>query len=163
MGKMGGILDRKPAGERSDFKNHLVATFSEFVGTFLFLFFAFCVQQMAIAQADGTGANGSNSSQTVIYISLGYGFSLLVTAWTMYRVSGGLFNPAITLGLMITGNVPFVRGLYYMPTQIVAGMAAAGLTSAIIPGDIADVRTALGEFQSYLLRYWGLTLLQRPA
>lgn len=150
MGKMGGILDRKPPGERSEFKNHLVATFSEFVGTFLFLFFAFCTQQMAIAQADATGPNGSNSSQTVIYISLGYGFSLLVTAWTMYRVSGGLFNPAITLGLMITGNVPFVRGLYYMPTQIVAGMAAAGLTSAILPGNIANVRTALGKLSWHL-------------
>jgi len=90
-----GMMEkRKPAGERSAFKNHLVATMSEFVGTFLFLFFAFCVQQMAIAQAGETGPNDTNSSQTVIIISLGYGFSLLVTAWTMYRVSGGLFNPA---------------------------------------------------------------------
>jgi aquaporin related protein len=41
-------------------------------------------------------SNGGNSSQTIVIISLGYGFSLLVTAWTLYRVSGGLFNPAVS-------------------------------------------------------------------
>jgi aquaporin rerated protein, other eukaryote len=44
--------------------------------------------------------NGQNSSQTIIYISLGYGFSLLITAWTMYRISGGLFNPAVSMFLI---------------------------------------------------------------
>lgn len=85
---------RKPAAERSAFKNHLVATSAEFVGTFLFLFFAFCTQHMAVDRAAELGPGGGNSSQTVIFISLGYGFSLLVTAWTCYRISGGLFNPA---------------------------------------------------------------------
>lgn len=93
--KLEGIKNRrKPASERSAWKNHLVATSSEFVGTFMFLYFAFLGHQMAVDQAGETGANGGNSSQTVIYIALSYGLSLLVTAWTLYRVSGGLFNPA---------------------------------------------------------------------
>lgn len=66
----------------------------EFVGTFMFLYFAFAVHIMAVEQAVQLGPNNKNSSQTVIFISLGYGLSLLVTAWSLYRVSGGLFNPA---------------------------------------------------------------------
>ena len=85
---------RKPYEERSAWKNDLVAASSEFVGTFLFLYFAFAGHQMAANQAAEFGPNGTNSSQTVIYISLSYGMSLLVTAWALYRVSGGLFNPA---------------------------------------------------------------------
>jgi hypothetical protein len=78
-------------------KNHFVAASGEFVGTVLFLYFAFATQTMALLQAglDAT-SNGGNSSQTIVVISLGYGFSLLVTAWTLYRVSGGLFNPAVS-------------------------------------------------------------------
>lgn len=44
------------------------------------------------------GAATSGSSK-VIYISLAYGFSLLVTVWAFYRISGGLFNPAVRVEL----------------------------------------------------------------
>ena len=30
-----------------------------------------------------------------MYISLSFGFSLMVNAWIFFRVSGGLFNPAV--------------------------------------------------------------------
>jgi glycerol uptake facilitator-like aquaporin len=30
------------------------------------------------------------------YISLAFGFSLAVNAWVWFRVSGGLFNPAVS-------------------------------------------------------------------
>ena len=31
----------------------------------------------------------------LMFISLAFGFSLAVTAWVFYRISGGLFNPAV--------------------------------------------------------------------
>lgn len=85
---------QKAVEDRSAFRKHMIAASGEFIGTFLFLFFAFATHMMAVEQAAESGKNGANSAQTVIYISLGYGMSLLVTAWTMYRISGGLFNPA---------------------------------------------------------------------
>lgn len=78
-------------------KNHFVAMSGEFVGTFMFLFFAFTTHLMVADQAsDKAISNGANSSQTVVFISLAYGFSLLVTVWAWYRISGGLFNPAVS-------------------------------------------------------------------
>lgn len=109
----------------------------------MFLLFAFLGHTMAVDTAPNKGPNGGNSNQTVIFIGLAYGMSLLVTAWTMYRVSGGLFNPAVTLGLVITGAMPWVRGLILMPVQIISGMCAAGVASAIIPGSIKTVQTTL--------------------
>jgi len=125
-------------------KNHLVAASGEFVGTFLFLYFAFATQLMAVDQtATVAMSNGQNSSQTIIFISLGYGFSLLVTAWTMYRISGGLFNPAVTLGLCMAGALPWSRGLVLFPAQLIGGIVAAALVSCMFPGDIARVNTTL--------------------
>ena len=80
------------------FRNHFVAMSGEFAGTFLFLFFAFSGTQVANAQrkfaVSAIETQGSDPSQ-LLYISLCFGFSLAVNAWVFFRISGGLFNPAV--------------------------------------------------------------------
>ena len=147
----GGYLGYPPKAQNSHSpaKGHFVAMSGEFVGTFMFLFFAFLGHSMAVQTAPNTAPDGSNSSSTVIYISMSYGFSLLVTAWTLYRISGGLFNPAVTLGMVITGSLPPMRGLLLLPAQILGGICAAAVASCIIPGDIAQVQTTLRPNMNY--------------
>lgn len=82
----------------STLTTHLVAAVGEFVGTFMFLYFAFACQIMLVNQAaERAIGNGLASSQQNIFTALVYGFSLLVNAWTFYRISGGLFNPAVLM------------------------------------------------------------------
>jgi aquaporin related protein len=86
-------------------RNELVASLAEFAGTFMFLFFAFGGTQVAntaALYADATTAGQQQNSLTqapntsvLLYISLIFGFSLMVTVWVFFRVSGGLFNPAV--------------------------------------------------------------------
>lgn len=71
---------------------HIVAMSGEFVGTTMFLFFAFGGTQIA----NTIDPNIPNLGQ-LMYISLSFGFSLAVTAWVFYRISGGLFNPAVRI------------------------------------------------------------------
>jgi glycerol uptake facilitator-like aquaporin len=79
-------------------KNHFVAASGEFVGTIMFLYCAFSTHLMVVAQqSDMARSDATSSAQTVVFISLGYGFSLLVSAWGWYRISGGLFNPAVCI------------------------------------------------------------------
>ena len=81
---------------RPKVRDHFVAASGEFVGTFMFLFFGFAIHIMSNTRALETAvADAGANSQTVVFISLGYGFSLLVCAWVWYRISGGLFNPAV--------------------------------------------------------------------
>lgn len=98
-----------------------------------------------MTQAPDAASDGSKSSTTVIYIALSYGFSLLINAWTLYRVSGGLFNPAVTVALVITGGLNWVRGLLFLPVQLMGGICAAAVASCIIPGDIAATQTTLAS------------------
>lgn len=81
----------------SPVKAHFVAAGGEFVGTFLFLYFGYAGNLMAASFAPTTAPTGGMSSETAIFISLAYSFSLLVTVWAFYRISGGLFNPAVRL------------------------------------------------------------------
>jgi len=61
----------------------------------------------------------------------------------LYRISGGLFNPAVTLGMVITGTLPPMRGLVLFPSQLLGAICAAAVVSCIIPADIAIVQTTI--------------------
>lgn len=134
-------------------RNELVAAAAEFAGTFMFLFFAFggtSVANTAALYSDtATAGQQSNSitqapnTSVLLYISLIFGFSLMVNVWVFFRVSGGLFNPAVTLGLFLIGAVGAVRGCLCFVAQMLAGMAAAAVIQAIIPGPL-NVSTTLG-------------------
>jgi aquaporin related protein len=81
-------------------KNHLVAFLGEFVGTFLFLFFAFGGTQTAALQTNPS-PNGQGPQLTqLLYIALVFGFSLAINVWVFFRISGGLFNPAVSLEML---------------------------------------------------------------
>ena len=60
---------------------HFIAMTGEFVGTFMFLFFAFAATQIANTL---TPAAEPRLDQ-LLFISLAFGFSLAVTAWVFYR------------------------------------------------------------------------------
>lgn len=83
--------DEEPPSHSKIAQGHVVAMSGEFVGTIMFLFFAFGGTQIA----NSIDPNIPNLGQ-LTYISLSFGFSLAVTAWVFYRVSGGLFNPAVS-------------------------------------------------------------------
>jgi aquaporin related protein len=72
----------------------LVSMLGEFVGTYLFLFFAFAGTQVANTPAGK--ADAPPNPATLLYISLAFGFSLAVNVWIFFRISGGLFNPAVS-------------------------------------------------------------------
>ena len=88
------FLDTLPPEAR----HHFVAMAGEFVGTFLFLFFAFGGTQV-VNSAPTTSSDLNADPSKLLYISLCFGMSLAVNAWVFFRISGGLFNPAVSFSL----------------------------------------------------------------
>jgi aquaporin related protein len=76
-------------------RNNLVAFLAEFVGTFMFLFLAFAGTQVANNISTHPAPDVYDPSILVL-ISLSFGCSLLANVWAFYRISGGLFNPAVS-------------------------------------------------------------------
>lgn len=75
--------------KRLQLKNLIIAAIAEFIGTFLFLFFA-----LAIATRAGD-AMGASSLEAQLFSSLGAGFSLCISSWVFFRISGGVQNVGI--------------------------------------------------------------------
>ncbi|EMC97881.1 hypothetical protein BAUCODRAFT_41138, partial [Baudoinia panamericana UAMH 10762] len=129
-----------------------IAMMGEFVGTFLFLFFAFSGTQVANASAAGAAQNTKSASgglsqtpnaASLLYISLSFGFSLAVNAWVFFRITGGLFNPAVTLAMALIGAVPWVRAGLVFIAQLLGGICAAAIVSCLFPQSL-NVSTTLG-------------------
>lgn len=79
----------------------------------------------------------------LLFIATAFGLSLLVNAWVFYRVSGSIFNPAVTLALVTLGAVPPLRGALVVGAQVLGGMTAAALVDVLTPGPLL-VATLLG-------------------
>lgn len=100
----------------SDLGAHLVAASGEFVGTFFFLWMAYSGQLTVLNQYSALAVAGGASSETVVFIALVYALSLLVNAWAFYRISGGLFNPAVGYPFL---SLLILKHIFELRTRIV--------------------------------------------
>ncbi|CDZ98448.1 mip family channel protein [Phaffia rhodozyma] len=124
--------------KRTEWKNHFVAAVGEFVGTTLFLLFAFGGTN--VANIPSVSITSDVNTSQLLYISLCFGFSLAVNAWVFFRVSGGLFNPAVSLGLALVGAITPIRAAILTVAQILGGITGAAIIQAVLPGTL-NVRT----------------------
>ncbi|KDQ59160.1 hypothetical protein JAAARDRAFT_127594 [Jaapia argillacea MUCL 33604] len=120
----------------STLSSDLNGAFLEFVGTTFFLLFGLGGIQAANSETL-TSAAASNIEH-VMYISLCMGFSLLVAAWLFFRVTGALFNPNVSLALLLVGVIGPVRFVLYCIAQLLGGIAAAAVVYALTPGPLAS-------------------------
>lgn len=78
-------------------RRHFVAMLGEFIGTTLFLWFAFSGAQVVNSVVPAENPPPAAVASRLLYIALAFGFSLMVNVWVFYRISGGLFNPAVRI------------------------------------------------------------------
>lgn len=67
-------------------------------------------------------------------VSLAFGLTVLTMAYAVGHISGGHFNPAVTVGLCVGGRFPAGQIIPYWIAQIVGAIAAAGVLYLIASG-----------------------------
>ncbi|NOD46594.1 MULTISPECIES: aquaporin Z [unclassified Ruegeria] len=67
-------------------------------------------------------------------VSFAFGLTVLTMAYTVGHISGGHFNPAVSLGLMIGGRFPAKDLLPYWGAQVIGAIAAAIVLYLIVSG-----------------------------
>lgn len=77
-------------------RNHFIAMLGEFVGTCSFLFFALSAAQVANTVVADSSDSETPTTPDLLFIALGFGFSLAANVWVFFRISGALFNPAVS-------------------------------------------------------------------
>jgi len=101
-------------------------TLAEFLGTFL-LVFGGCGSAVLAAAFPEVGIG-------LLGVSLAFGLTVLTMAYAVGHVSGGHFNPAVTVGLFTARRIPASDILPYIIAQCVGAFAAAGVLVVIASG-----------------------------
>ena len=106
---------------------------AEFVGTFALVF----VGAGAVMTATAIG------DSTLTGVALAHGLTIGVMVSAVGHISGGHFNPAVTLGFLVTRRMAPLLALVYWVSQFAAALLGALLLSWVFPGAVVD-RASLG-------------------
>ncbi|WP_432228199.1 MIP/aquaporin family protein [Enterococcus faecalis] len=96
---------------------------AEFIGTFVLVFI-------------GTGtvviANTGDTAIGYLGIGLSFGMAVTIMAYAVGGISGGNFNPAVSLGMIISKRLDLKDGIFYIISQFSGAFAASGVLSIFI-------------------------------
>ncbi|OZJ02204.1 hypothetical protein BZG36_04745 [Bifiguratus adelaidae] len=127
-------------------RNDLVAAAGEFVGMCFFMFLSLGGVQATLWQDQIPTAP---TPSQILGVAFSFGFSLLISVWMIFRISGGgVLNPAVLLALLLTGNVTPFRGLLYFIAEMVGSIVGSALLDAVTPGPLLGVNKVSPEINS---------------
>ncbi|MBR2536824.1 MAG: aquaporin [Hyphomicrobium sp.] len=117
----------------------------------------------------------------IIGVALSIGLTVMALAYAIGHVSGGHYNPAVTLGLVAGGRFPIADAPAYIAAQVIGACAACGVFSLIGNtgatyaangyGDLSMLKATLGQVfvietvltAFFLLVIMGVTRANGPA
>ena len=97
---------------------------AEFVGTFVLVFGGTGSAVLAATFLDPLGTD-TGLGIGFAGVALAFGLTVLTMAYAVGHISGGHFNPAITLGLAAARRFEWKEAIPYLVTQVVAAIAAS--------------------------------------
>jgi aquaporin Z len=99
---------------------------AEFIGTF-WLVLGGCGSAVLAAKFPEVGIG-------LLGVALAFGLTVLTMVYALGYVSGGHFNPAVTVGIAVSGRFPAGEVGPYVITQVIAAIAAAAVLKLIASG-----------------------------
>jgi aquaporin Z len=100
----------------------LPAILAEFLFTFALVFVV-----LNVATAKGTSGNS--------FYGLAIGFTVMTGAFAVGNISGGVFNPAVAVGISVMGLSAWANIWIYFVAEFVAGIGAALTFRVVSPAD----------------------------
>ena len=108
---------------------------AEMGGTFLFFFVG--IGAVATLDRAALGGTAIDPAAGLLVVALAHGIVLAVLVSALGAVSGGHFNPAVTFGVWIAGQIPPRRALAYVVAQLIGAILAGLAVRAVIPASIS--------------------------
>ena len=99
---------------------------AELVGTFLFLTLGY----------SSVAAFGAASVPGLLVVQFAFGLGLLAAIFAVGHISGGHFNPAVTVAAVLDGRTTTQDAIGYILAQVIGAIAAAALV-VIVAGQAA--------------------------
>ncbi len=111
----------------------VAACVAEFLGTFALVFFGV---GSIVMKHPSLGAQS-----TLLTVALAHALALVIAVPAAMYISGGQFNPAIAVGLVVAGKQTPQRAATFIIAQLIAAACAAGLWRLLLPDAIANAES----------------------
>lgn len=124
--------------DEADFRRYI----AEFIGTFTLIFIG--------------GGAGIVSGQDIVAVALANGLAIAIMVTNLGHISGGHFNPAITLGFVATKRIELRIAAFYWVFQLLGATAAALILRALFArnlflGAVPKVAPGFGDGKALLV------------
>jgi aquaporin Z len=103
---------------------------AELLGTF-WLVFGGCGSAVLAAKFPEVGIG-------LVGVSLAFGLTVVTMAYAVGYITGGHFNPAITIGALVAGRIKPADVAPYIVAQVIGGILAAWVLATIASGNGTD-------------------------
>jgi MIP family channel proteins len=118
-----GQVGSNQASNESTVK-YVIHPIGELIGTFLFVL---------IGAGSIVSNSFTNSGLGLVGIALAHGFALAIVVSIFGGLSGGHINPAVTIAMMVTRRIEFLRGILYIIAQLIGATIAGLVLKAVFP------------------------------
>jgi glycerol uptake facilitator protein len=79
-------------------------------------------------------------------ISLAFGTIVVATVYALGHIGGNHINPAVTLGLAVTGKFPWAQVPSYLAAQVAGATVGAGAILAVLGSKASDVGLGVASY-----------------
>jgi aquaporin Z len=121
---------------------------AELVGTFILV----VIGSMTIVAA------GAMSTPIQVVVPFGFGLGLLAAIQSAGYVSGGHFNPAVTVGALLDRRIDVMNAVGYIVAQVIGAIAASGVV-LLVASQKAVQDTASGFPQGKMVNAFAVEVL----
>ena len=105
---------------------------AELIGTFILV----VIGSMAALSSGGN----------LLIVAFGFGFALLIALYAVGHISGGHFNPAVSLAMRLGGSLSTADMIGYWIAQVVGAVLASLAILAMVGSDaVADTMNTFGD------------------
>src|ERR671936_1160124 len=114
--------------------NPLRRGFAEFVGTFTLIFIGagsiLALTTLFLPAITSTESQGVYGGLTLVSVAFAHGLAIAVMVSAVGHISGGHFNPAVTIGFVVTRRIATQLAVVYWSMQLAGATAAAEIGRA---------------------------------
>ena len=104
---------------------------AEFVGTFTLIFIG-----AGSICADALLRAGAGPGVGILGIAVAHGLAIGIMVTALGHISGGHFNPAVTIGFWVTKKLSTLHSISYWIAQLLGGIAGGYLLRAVMPSSV---------------------------
>lgn len=109
---------------------------AEFIGPFALTFIGAGSIMLAVTQ-------GFSNGGTLVMVALAHGLAIGLMVAAAGHISGGHYNPAVTVGLWLGGKIGLIKSVAYIAAQLLGAAVAALLLKQLFDQSTATLANAI--------------------